>query len=125
MVSKVQERISLAMVKSTLTQFGACDGEAVALRPDDLLEHLGEEKAEAMAATVRDCIKAESGQRCTMLPISLVRKAMATCVKNTKQLIRDEQYEQPVIYKKRKGAKRVEYTCVNERFLLVHKSPEN
>ena len=86
-------------------------------RPEDIMAHIGPKKAEEMAMVVRNRLL-EEGRRSTKKPSSFVKQALTTSIINTGR--RNEE----VIYKKRRGWDRVEYTCVQEAFLFQHKSSQ-
>lgn len=97
---------------------GASEDEAVPFRPEDLMEHFGPQRAEAMAAVARSFIEKERGRKCKKNAPAFVKQAITESINNS----RANDVGDVIIFKKRKGYNRVEYTFINDRFLFQHKT---
>lgn len=90
----------------------------VEFRPEDILEHMGQKKAEELAVVMRTRLREEDGRKSTKRASSFVKEAITTSIHNV--TTSSSTFER-VIYKKRKGWGRVEYTYVSEHFVMPHK----
>lgn len=83
---------------------------SVEFRADDVLAHLGSNEVEDLARTARKKLLEEEGTKTQKRPEALLNHAISTAIKNT--CIGGD----AVIYKKRRGYQRLEYTHIREDF---------
>lgn len=91
---------------------------SIEFRPDDVLAHLGSNEAEDLARTARQKLFEEEGTKTQKKPEALLNHAISIAIKNT--CIRGD----AVIYRKRRGYQRVEYTHIREDFFCFRSIKE-
>ena len=85
-------------------------------RAEDVVAHIGSQKAEEMALIARQRILEEEGTRCKKKPEAFVKAVINNSIRNTRC------GSDAVVHKKRRGYDRTEFTVVREDFLFHRKT---
>lgn len=80
-------------------------------RPEDVVNHLGKRKAEELAMAVRTLMSEEKNKKCKKNARQFVSDVILGSISSNRD-------SPGVIYKKRKGSKRTEYTYVNSKLIV-------